>query len=104
MIRRPPRSTLFPYTTLFRSLSLRGLPAGRAAHAARRVGRQAEPAAPAVAAVVAGAARPARAVGGLRKGRARQRRLALGVLLGACALAVLAFPPRSRWWGGFILP
>src|SRR2546421_816924 len=25
MIRRPPRSTLFPYTTLFRSLSLRGL-------------------------------------------------------------------------------
>src|SRR2546426_11420377 len=25
MIRRPPRSTLFPYTTLFRSLSARGL-------------------------------------------------------------------------------
>src|SRR2546422_8593617 len=25
MIRRPPRSTLFPYTTLFRSLSLGGL-------------------------------------------------------------------------------
>src|SRR2546426_6948806 len=25
MIRRPPRSTLFPYTTLFRSLSERGL-------------------------------------------------------------------------------
>src|SRR2546422_10349520 len=25
MIRRPPRSTLFPYTTLFRSLSLAGL-------------------------------------------------------------------------------
>src|SRR2546427_2094965 len=24
MIRRPPRSTLFPYTTLFRSLSSRG--------------------------------------------------------------------------------
>src|SRR5256885_6585481 len=24
MIRRPPRSTLFPYTTLFRSLRLRG--------------------------------------------------------------------------------
>src|SRR5438552_17648988 len=24
MIRRPPRSTLFPYTTLFRSLTLRG--------------------------------------------------------------------------------
>src|SRR2546430_5217982 len=25
MIRRPPRSTLFPYTTLFRSLGIRGL-------------------------------------------------------------------------------
>src|SRR2546422_1345890 len=25
MIRRPPRSTLFPYTTLFRSLELEGL-------------------------------------------------------------------------------
>src|SRR5256885_5400115 len=25
MIRRPPRSTLFPYTTLFRSLGLRNL-------------------------------------------------------------------------------
>src|SRR5260370_8563242 len=25
MIRRPPRSTLFPYTTLFRSLAIRGL-------------------------------------------------------------------------------
>src|SRR2546426_12155502 len=26
MIRRPPRSTLFPYTTLFRSLPARGMP------------------------------------------------------------------------------
>src|SRR3712207_7989806 len=26
MIRRPPRSTLFPYTTLFRSLALRAAP------------------------------------------------------------------------------
>src|SRR2546422_7673705 len=26
MIRRPPRSTLFPYTTLFRSLPVRSLP------------------------------------------------------------------------------
>src|SRR3989454_2541806 len=31
MIRRPPRSTLFPYTTLFRSHSIHG-----AAHALRR--------------------------------------------------------------------
>src|SRR3712207_8757319 len=31
MIRRPPRSTLFPYTTLFRSLRVRrGRPEGRA--------------------------------------------------------------------------
>src|SRR3989475_11669382 len=29
MIRRPPRSTLFPYTTLFRSPSLRGEEIGR---------------------------------------------------------------------------
>src|SRR3712207_8066663 len=29
MIRRPPRSTLFPYTTLFRSTRPRGLPAQR---------------------------------------------------------------------------
>src|SRR5256885_11829773 len=31
MIRRPPRSTLFPYTTLFRSLRRRIAPARRAA-------------------------------------------------------------------------
>src|SRR2546429_6400734 len=30
MIRRPPRSTLFPYTTLFRSLPRRGRPARQA--------------------------------------------------------------------------
>src|SRR2546430_13695389 len=35
MIRRPPRSTLFPYTTLFRSVQL----AGRQLSAARRLGR-----------------------------------------------------------------
>src|SRR5256885_5582381 len=29
MIRRPPRSTLFPYTTLFRSRPSRGTPRGR---------------------------------------------------------------------------
>src|SRR5256885_9089238 len=31
MIRRPPRSTLFPYTTLFRSLGRRRAAAGQAA-------------------------------------------------------------------------
>ena len=33
----------------------------------------------------------------------RQRRLALGVLLGAAAVAVAAFPFRATWWGGWIL-
>jgi uncharacterized membrane-anchored protein YjiN (DUF445 family) len=32
-----------------------------------------------------------------------QRRLALGVLLGAAAAAVAAFPFRATWWGGWIL-
>src|SRR2546422_6783709 len=35
MIRRPPRSTLFPYTTLFRSNYIRGSLAGLAAAAGR---------------------------------------------------------------------
>jgi uncharacterized membrane-anchored protein YjiN (DUF445 family) len=33
----------------------------------------------------------------------RQRRLALLVLLAAVAVAVAAYPLRTRWWGGFIL-
>ncbi len=33
----------------------------------------------------------------------RQRRLALGVLLVAAALAVAFFPLRATWWGGWIL-
>src|SRR3712207_7151568 len=39
MIRRPPRSTLFPYTTLFRSLVVRDQPAGprRAAELRRQL-------------------------------------------------------------------
>src|SRR5439155_5095091 len=56
--------------------------------------------------VAAGAARhraharfPA-ATGGAMKG---QRRLALGVLLGAGVLAIAAFPVRETWWGGWIL-
>src|SRR2546422_1687561 len=35
MIRRPPRSTLFPYTTLFRSFAVRRLPAAAEVGAAR---------------------------------------------------------------------
>src|SRR5258708_8905020 len=45
MIRRPPRSTLFPYTTLFRSIDIMGLQAayanvnrcGRSRHLARKL-------------------------------------------------------------------
>src|SRR2546430_8104794 len=48
MIRRPPRSTLFPYTTLFRSLGRAdrgacGAPAAAARHAAGAVRRVARP-------------------------------------------------------------
>src|SRR5690349_22392624 len=42
MIRRPPRSTLFPYTTLFRSRGGRVLP-GRARRRFRSIGRRAAP-------------------------------------------------------------
>jgi uncharacterized membrane-anchored protein YjiN (DUF445 family) len=35
--------------------------------------------------------------------RRRQRNLALAVLLLAAALAILAFPFRATWWGGWIL-
>src|SRR5258708_18566969 len=49
MIRRPPRSTLFPYTTLFRSLDHVGarVAAGhRAAHVETRIARRLDPAGP----------------------------------------------------------
>src|SRR3712207_8296814 len=39
MIRRPPRSTLFPYTTLFRSGDQRHVERVAQAHKARRLGR-----------------------------------------------------------------
>src|SRR2546422_6685496 len=38
MIRRPPRSTLFPYTTLFRARTVRHDPERRAAVSARAAG------------------------------------------------------------------
>src|SRR5690348_17451571 len=38
MIRRPPRSTLFPYTTLFRSYATRTSPRGVAASISRPTG------------------------------------------------------------------
>src|SRR3989442_7487594 len=41
MIRRPPRSTLFPYTTLFRSLDVRWPRRGADVHGAARLSRRA---------------------------------------------------------------
>src|SRR5687768_3090152 len=41
MIRRPPRSTLFPYTTLFRSPRARPVPSGRRAWSGRDRARRA---------------------------------------------------------------
>src|SRR5436190_3943980 len=37
MIRRPPRSTLFPYTTLFRSKTRHSIPDGQSAFATPRI-------------------------------------------------------------------
>src|SRR5207247_11429314 len=42
MIRRPPRSTLFPYTTLFRSLAWPGQPPRRRRRGRQRVARSAD--------------------------------------------------------------
>src|SRR2546426_5371465 len=39
MIRRPPRSTLFPYTTLFRSVQMNGS-GSRLEHSVWRIGKQ----------------------------------------------------------------
>src|SRR2546422_7843390 len=52
MIRRPPRSTLFPYTTLFRSPSTRRRAASRAAHGPRAPGSRRVASAPSVRARV----------------------------------------------------
>src|SRR5438105_9301046 len=41
MIRRPPRSTLFPYTTLFRSRAETAAPGGRRSHRRTRFGQAA---------------------------------------------------------------
>src|SRR3712207_8411935 len=43
MIRRPPRSTLFPYTTLFRSVPEDEAPVGHARRAGREVRHRAHP-------------------------------------------------------------
>src|SRR5258705_7310821 len=71
MIRRPPRSTLFPYTTLFRSL----VPAHgrRALRGRRRAGRAAGPAhAPAVPRAAVPGRRPAQQTDRPRAGRSEE--------------------------------
>src|SRR3989442_9470751 len=88
MIRRPPRSTLFPYTTLFRSR--------------RRLFECAAPAAAAPAGVQCGAARR-RSAAHLRAparvpARVRHLLRAVGALLGA---AVSFQGSGGRWLGGF---
>src|SRR3712207_8733310 len=61
MIRRPPRSTLFPYTTLFRSGTRpRPASAGSAAHQEERMSASTAPAMPAAGQEPAGAIRPFR--------------------------------------------
>src|SRR5260370_32096363 len=57
MIRRPPRSTLFPYTTLYRSLSVN---AERQALVSEALGRPGEAAADVVAGLIAGLGLPER--------------------------------------------
>src|SRR6266849_6160985 len=88
-----------PRAALHVVLSCGGLSPGRAALAARRLGRQAAPDSSSVATPALG--QPVCAVTG--SAPRRQRRLALGVLLAAAALAVAVFPIRGTWWGGWIL-
>src|SRR2546427_9510830 len=64
MIRRPPRSTLFPYTTLFRSHGPRG---AAVVHDGARTGRQPGAARRAAGAAVGGANRAAAGPGIDRK-------------------------------------
>src|SRR2546426_1419041 len=73
MIRRPPRSTLFPYTTLFRSGGDRDAPAAHAERAVLRGGARAvrELRAGGLAPHVRGRPRGARADGDLHRRRGR---------------------------------
>src|SRR2546422_2465663 len=69
MIRRPPRSTLFPYTTLFRSGGGRGRRVSPVLQADSRTARLEAPAAGA-----AGHTRPCSAGAGARRRRGRRER------------------------------
>src|SRR2546429_4095985 len=94
MIRRPPRSTLFPYTTLFRSP---GGVSGAVLPAARGVGAQgavAVPARPRGSRV----ARRARARGGLARTAARDRKSTrLNSSHGYISYAVFCLKKKNRY-------
>src|SRR2546427_6892859 len=65
MIRRPPRSTLFPYTTLFRSSRPHGVGGAGARAARRRGGRSSRTPRPPRAGPRPGRSTPARGAGSL---------------------------------------
>ena len=96
-----------PLYTLF-FLAADFLP-GRAPLAARRLGRQAEPdpsAVPRPCEVTPCGGRAELQIGSCdrdARGPRQPRRLALGVLLAAAALAVAMISFRATWWGGWIL-
>src|SRR2546430_6973685 len=85
MIRRPPRSTLFPYTTLFRSLHLRGYPDAGASRgfAYARAG-------------AAQGARPRTVVTGLPGTSWMRAALAIALALLAAACSSLPATPPAR--------
>src|SRR5216683_5673554 len=87
MIRRPPRSTLFPYTTLFRSL--RPHPRGAVGDGLRPAGGGAHPATPGTVRFPVGASLPGGAVtvNGPAGGPA-----ARGAVVAGLAGLVLVFP------------
>src|SRR2546428_9016932 len=103
MIRRPPRSTLFPYTTLFRSLDMRGADwtdpdAFRLADGARRFENWEF--AYALVAGLGAAARYALAVGA--GGRERAQRLAAGLRQLLAGIPGVRGLHRGRQRGGLL--
>src|SRR2546425_3460371 len=101
MIRRPPRSTLFPYTTLFRSRR-EDRSAGRAAAARERAGADGpEPAAPDRAARAAGRAGPPARPGAGHEPRRRGRAgRPVGAGAGADVRPRVSTVPGEPIWNG----
>src|SRR2546428_11125849 len=96
MIRRPPRSTLFPYTTLFRSFEVQDLPELAALDGAPECLHRG-PQAPVVPGSEHHAGARARAYHDLRVGHSQRERLfAEDVLARACARDDLLAVQRMR--------